>query len=68
MCSPGVFDLERALRMPSGVMSTRDRMLASAGLEGAALADADWPVVAVAPTGGGVGVAAENQTGHHTMA
>lgn len=38
--------------MPSGVMSTRDRMLASAGLEGAALADADCPEEVVAPVGG----------------
>lgn len=29
---PGVFDLERAFRMPSGVISTRDKMLARAGL------------------------------------
>lgn len=47
-----MFALERALRMPSGVMSTRDRMLASAGLEGVALEDADCPGVVVAPVGG----------------
>lgn len=38
--------------MPSGVMSTRDRMLASAGLDGVALEDVDCPEVAVAPVGG----------------
>lgn len=54
--------LERALRMPSGVMSTRDRMLASAGLEGAALADAGWPEEVAAPGGGWAGLAAETQT------
>lgn len=40
---PGVFALDRALRMPSGVMSTRDRMLARAGLEGVTLEAADCP-------------------------
>lgn len=50
--TPGVFAFERALRMPSGVMSTRDRMLASAGLEGVALEDADCPEVVVAPVAG----------------
>lgn len=61
MCSsPGVFDLDRALRMPSGVMSTRDRMLARAGLEGFILEAADWPegVVGV-PVDDGAGLAAE---------
>lgn len=44
ICSlPGVFALDRALRMPSGVMSTRDRMLARAGLEGVTLEAADCP-------------------------
>lgn len=38
--------------MPSGVMSTRDRMLASAGLEGVDLEDVDCPEVVVAPAGG----------------
>lgn len=38
--------------MPSGVISTRDRMLARAGLEGVALADADCPAEVVAPVGG----------------
>lgn len=47
-----MFAFERALRMPSGVMSTRDRMLASAGLEGVALEAADCPDVVVAPAGG----------------
>lgn len=61
MCSsPGVFDLDRALRIPSGVMSTRDRMLARAGLEGVILEAADWPegVVGV-PVDDGAGLAAE---------
>lgn len=46
--------------MPSGVMSTRDRMLARAGLEGVALEAADWPegVVGV-PGDGRAGLAAE---------
>lgn len=57
---PGVFVLDRALRMPSGVMSTRDRMLAKAGLEGVALEAADWPdgVVGV-PGDGRAGLAAK---------
>ncbi len=61
MCfPPGVFVLDRALSMPSGVMSTRDRMLARAGLEGVALEAADWPegVVGV-PGDGRAGLAAE---------
>lgn len=58
--SPGVFALERALRMPSGVMSTRDRMLANAGLEGGTLEDAACPEgVEGVPVGGGAGLAAE---------
>lgn len=46
--------------MPSGVMSTRDRMLARAGLEGVALEAADWPegVVGV-PGDGRAGLGAE---------
>lgn len=46
--------------MPSGVMSTRDRMLARAGLEGVTLEDADGPegVVGV-PVDEGAGLAAE---------
>ena len=32
-CPPGGFALDSALRIPSGVMSTRDRMFARAGLE-----------------------------------
>lgn len=46
--------------MPSGVMSTRDRMLANAGLEGGTLEAAACPegVVGV-PVGGGAGLAAE---------
>lgn len=61
---PGVFVLDRALSMPSGVMSTRDRMLARAGLGGVALEAADWPdgVVGVPGDGRGDGLAAERQT------
>lgn len=46
--------------MPSGVMSTRDRMLARAGLEGVTLEAADGPegVVGV-PVDEGAGLAAE---------
>lgn len=50
---PGVLVLERALRMPSGVMSTRDRMLARAGLVGVALDAADWPEGVVGVPGDG---------------
>lgn len=57
-----MFVLDRALRMPSGVMSTRDRMLASAGLVGATLEAADWPEGVVGVTGDGrAGLAAENK-------
>lgn len=58
--SPGVFALDRALRMPSGVMSTRDRMLARAGLEGVTLEAPNCPegVVGV-PAAGRAGLAAE---------
>lgn len=50
---PAVLLLDRALRMPSGVMSTRDRMLARAGLEGVTLEAVDWleGVVGVAGAG-----------------
>lgn len=60
---PGVFVLDRALSMPSGVMSTRDRMLARAGLEGVALEAADWleGVVGV-PGDGRAGLAAERNS------
>lgn len=46
--------------MPSGVMSTRDRMLARAGLEGVTLEAAEGPegVVGV-PVDEGAGLAAE---------
>lgn len=49
--------------MPSGVMSTRDRMLARAGLEGVTLEAADWPegVVGV-PGDGRAGLAAEKSS------
>lgn len=49
--------------MPSGVMSTRDRMLARAGLEGVALEADDWPegVVGV-PGDGRAGLAAEKNS------
>lgn len=50
--TPGVLAFESALRMPSGVMSTRERMLARAGLEGLALEDVGCPEVVVAPAGG----------------
>lgn len=57
---PGVFVLVRALSMPSGVMSTRDRMLARRGLEEVALEAAGWPegVVGVPGDGRGEGLAA----------
>lgn len=57
---PDVFVLDKALRMPSGVMSTRDRMLASAGLGGVALEATDWAdgVVGVPGDGRGDGLAA----------
>lgn len=46
--------------MPSGVMSTRDRMLARAGLEDGTLEEADWPEGVVGVTGAGrAGLAAE---------
>lgn len=51
---PGVFVLDRALRMRSGVISTRDRMLARAGLEGVTLV-ADWLEGAVGVPGDGRG-------------
>lgn len=38
---PGVFVLDSAFNMPSGVMSTRDRILARAGLGGVVLAAVD---------------------------
>lgn len=55
-----MLDLDRALRMPSGVMSTRDRMLARAGLEGVTLEAVAGPegVVGV-PVDEGAGLAAE---------
>lgn len=52
---PGVFVLDKALSMPSGVMSTRDRMLARAGLGGVALEAADWPDGVVGVPGDGRG-------------
>lgn len=63
--SPGVLVLDRALRMPSGVMSTRDRMLARAGLEGVTFEAADWPegVVGV-PGDGRAGLTAEGHLQH----
>lgn len=63
MYVPGVLVLDRALRIPSGVMSTRDRMLAKAGLGGIALEAADWAVgvVGVPGDGRGDGVAADRQ-------
>lgn len=58
--SPGELDLDRALRMPSGVMSTRDRMLARAGLEEVTLEAAEGPEgVAGVPVDDGAGLAAE---------
>lgn len=48
-----MFVLDRALRMPSGVMSTRDRMLARAGLEGVTFEAADWPEGVVGVPGDG---------------
>lgn len=61
---PGVFVLERALSIPSGVMSTRDRMLARAGLGGVTLEAADWAegVVGVPGDGRGDGLAAERRS------
>lgn len=47
--------LDRALSIPSGVMSTRDRMLAKAGLGGAALEFVDWAVGVVGVPGDGRG-------------
>lgn len=57
-----MLDLDRALRMPSGVMSTRDRMLARAGLDGVTLEDPGGPegVVGV-PVDKGAGLAAEGR-------
>lgn len=62
--SPDVFVLDRALRMLSVVISTRDRMLAKAGLGGAALEAADWPegVVGVPGEGRDEGLGAGKQT------
>lgn len=50
--------------MPSGVMSTRDRMLARAGLGGVGFEAVDWAegVVGVPGDGRGDGLAAERQT------
>ncbi len=54
-----MFVLDKALRMPSGVMSTRDSKLASAGLEGVTLEAADWTDgVAGVPGDGRAGLAA----------
>lgn len=52
--------LDRAFSIPSGVMSTRDRMLARAGLGGVALETVAWPVgvVGVPGDGRGAGVGA----------
>jgi len=56
--------------MPSGVMSTRDRMLARAGLGGAALVAVDWPegVVGVPGEGRDEGLAADRQRGTKRLA
>lgn len=58
-----MFVLDKALSIPSGVMSTRDRMLARAGLGGVVLEAADWPdgVVGVPGDGRGDGLAAKTQ-------
>lgn len=55
--------LDRALSIPSGVMSTRDSMLAKAGLGGVVLEAAGWPegVVGVPGDGRGDGLAAERK-------
>lgn len=47
--------LDRAFSIPSGVMSTRDKMLAKAGLCGVPLEAADWPVGVVGVPGDGRG-------------
>lgn len=52
---PGVLVLDRAFSIPSGVMSTRDRMLAKAGLGGVPLEAADWAVGVVGVPGDGRG-------------
>lgn len=58
-----MLDLDKALSIPSGLMSTRDKMLAKAGLDVAALGTADWPVgvVGVPGDGRGNGLASERQ-------
>lgn len=55
--------LDRALSIPSGVISTRDRILAKAGLGGVPLEAADWPdgVVGVPGDGRGDGLAADRK-------
>lgn len=64
VCSPpGGFALDSALRMPSGVMSTRDKMFARAGLEEVILEAAACPegVVGV-PLDGRVGLPADKNS------